>query len=47
MEVELRNKNEPIKKRGKIKPNVMDTKIDNAKNVHIPMEKVKFECQFF
>lgn len=39
MEVELRNKNEPPKKRGKMKPNVMDTKIVNAKNVDIPMEK--------
>lgn len=42
MEVELRNKNEPPKKRGgKLKPNVMDTKIVNAKNVDIPMEKAR------
>lgn len=40
VEVELRNKNEPPKKRGKIKP-VMDTKIVNAKNVDIPMEKAR------
>lgn len=41
MEVELRNKNEPLKKRGgKIKPNLMDTKIVNAKNIDVPMERV-------
>jgi hypothetical protein len=45
-EVELRNKNEPPKKRGKIKPNVMDTKIVNAKNVDVPMEKARIIKNF-
>lgn len=47
-EVELRNKNQPAKKRGKNKGNFADLNVisGGVKNVDLPMEKVIVERDF-
>ena len=49
LEVELRDKNQPLKKNAKNKAKQVLNKnlnFDNIPNVDIPMEKVSFSCNF-